>query len=174
MPEAHVLSLSVHARYLAILPLLLLPAARPAAAEEPPQTYEHFAVVRHDGLRIEGQDGTLSGNQLTGRLSGGYRITIPRDDIKFLYTADGSEAGLMALGGAGFGFALSLSTILILGTNSRYPLGGYANVYLAGAGAFTLGGALIGALIGASRPHWRVEPVIKPGSEYSLRLSLRF
>ena len=146
--------------------------AAPAAIAQ--RTFDEFLVIRKDGERIEGRNGALSDARLTGTAPGGARVELLRDDIKTLYSKEGSQAGVMALCGGGVGLALSGITLLRLGLDNptlfnSESASGVALGFVAGSTAL---GALIGLAVGAGTSNWRIEPVVLPGRQYSARLSL--
>jgi hypothetical protein len=163
----------VNAAAHSIIPFTLLvllsfsPSAR--ANEKSGGPYEQLLLITKNGERLEGRQGKLSATDLTARFSSGAPRSIPLDDIKTLYVAEGNQARLMALSGAGGGLGIGLGAVLWLGPSvwSNQLLG-----VLGILGGFTAGGALIGGLIGSSMVQWRVQPVAAPGKQYGVQLSL--
>jgi len=149
---------------LALLTLLALcPTAR--AGEEAKETYAQLVLVTKEGQRLEARDGSLSATGLTAHSASGKPISIPLDGIRTLYVADGNQAGIMALCGAGLGLGFGLGVLLQM--DSAPPAGPTAMVL----GALALGGGLVGGVIGSSMVQWRIQPLVDPGKQYALRLS---
>lgn len=132
-----------------------------------------FVLIRKDGDRIEGRSGALSATRFTGISADGKQLEFLPDDIGTLYRKEGSQAGRMALCGAGIGLAFSGAVLLRVG--AEYPDAfrdeTVTRVSAALVGGSTLLGALIGLAIGAGQSQWSVEPLVLPGQQYSLRLS---
>lgn len=150
-------------------------ALRPsvANAQERERTYDHVVVIRQDGERFEGHTASLTGTHFVARSKAGALVEIPLEQVKTLYVADGSKAGVMAASGA----AVGLVSGLVIWANAsgalRLANDPAATGAVMGVTAGLMGaGALLGALVGAGMTDWRVEPVVIPGQQYAVRLSL--
>ncbi|HVE84747.1 MAG TPA: hypothetical protein VND93_17950 [Myxococcales bacterium] len=153
--------------------ILLAVLAGPLARANPDQrsaTYERLVLVTKEGKRVEGRQGTLGAASLTFTVAGAP-ATVPLGDIKTLYVAGESLAGTMALCGAGVGLVLGFTAAYdsgLLGSSSSSALG----PTLLLMGGLAGGGALIGGVIGASMIQWRVQPIVVPGQQAGVQLSL--
>jgi hypothetical protein len=148
-------------------------AGNAAPASDEPRTVDEFLLISKNGDRIAGRDGSLTANRFTGISSDGKKLDFLPDDIGTLYRKEGSEAGKMALYGAGIGLVFS-GVVLWRASDGnpdffRHEL--VQRVSLGLVGGSTALGALIGLAVGAGQSRWSVEPLIAPGQQYSLHLS---
>ncbi|NMO13512.1 hypothetical protein HPC49_09800 [Pyxidicoccus fallax] len=150
------------------------PTRNAASAPDDSRELGEFLLLRKDGERIEGRDGSLSAARLTGSTADGKQLDVLREDIKTLYRKEGSRAGTLALAGAGTGLLVSgLIVLRVHVDNSDVFRDDRATAVSAAViGGGTLLGALIGLAVGAGENDWRVEPLVSADQEYSVQLTL--
>lgn len=150
-----------------------IPGEARAQAEGEPRAVGEFLLIGKNGERIKGHGGSLTANRFTGISADGQKLDFAPDEIGTLYRKEGSEAGRVALYGAGVGLVLS-GLILWRATDGspdffRHEFG--QRFSLGFVGGSTALGALIGLAIGAGQSRWSVQPLVAPGQQYSLNLS---
>ena len=139
------------------------------------RSYKKFLLIRQGGERIEGSEGVLEASGLTGVSLTGETIAVPLNDIKTLYTSQGSLVGGMALTGGLIGLAFTGACVLYLNHSvpNFFSHDGAVLGSLAGVGGGVLLGAGLGAWIGWMGEGWQVEPLVSPGKLYVLQLSFK-
>jgi hypothetical protein len=138
------------------------------------RTYKKFLIIRQGGERIEGSDGVLEANRLTGMSLTGESVEVAVGDIKTLYTAQESRVGTLALYGGITGLAVTgLCALPLLSIPNFFSYRGAVLGTAIGLGAGALLGAGVGALLGLGGNDWQVEPVVTPGKLYVLNLTFK-
>jgi hypothetical protein len=145
------------ARTLALVLSLLVILSVSTNAQDTIKTYNKYVIVRQNGDRMEGRDGTLTPTQFNGVLLNGTQFNLQKNEIKTLYIEGGTRAGTYALYGGAIGLVTSLASIL--GASSSVAGVDEEKAIILTA-ALTGGGAIIGGLIGSSSTEWRIEPVV--------------
>ena len=145
---------------LSLLLLTVLPVSpQQACAQSTEGVFERFRILLHTGQRMEGYEGLLTETALEGRRESGTAISIPFDDIRTLDVSRGSKASRYAVIGAGMGLLASLYGVL---SASWSPEGeetlDTAEILPITLGA-TVGGGLLGMLIGSGSPSWERMPI---------------
>ncbi len=147
-------------RTLTIVYFIIFVVLSTSAAAQEEVLLDKFQVIIRSG-ELEGVEGVLDGTSLQGYKLDGTPINIPRNEIRNLYAYKGSKAGPYALAGAGFGFLTSLLGVLsAYGESAGDP---YREVkedrIVPIVAGFTVGGALIGGLIGLGHKTMERVPV---------------
>jgi len=152
----------MHARIgvLSLLLLAVLPVSpQQACAQSTEGVFERFRLLLHTGERMEGYEGLLTETALQGRTESGTAISIPLQDIRSLDAARGSKARRNAFIGAGMGLLTSLYAVLSAASSpdesETLDTGKILPVTL---GA-TVGGGLLGMVIGSGSPNWERVPI---------------
>ena len=140
---------------LSLLLLTVLPGSpQQACAQSSEKVFERFRILLHTGQRMEGYEGLLTETALEGRRESGTAISIPLDDIRTLDVSRGSKASRYAAIGVGMGLLTSLYAVL---SASWSPEGeetlDTAEILPITLGA-TVGGGLLGMVIGLGSPNW--------------------
>jgi hypothetical protein len=144
------------------------------ADASPRKTYKKFLVIRQGGERIEGSEGVLAANRLTGKTLAGESVDMAVGDIKTLYTSQGSPVGSGALWGGIAGLVITGACALpLLTIPDFFSYDGAILGTSIGLGAGALIGAGLGAWIGSMGDGWQVEPIVAPGKLYVVQLTFK-
>jgi hypothetical protein len=140
-----------------------------------PRTYGKFLIVRKGGESIEGREGLLDSNRLTGTSVTGEPVDVPVDDIQTLYTSQGSPILEGALWGGALGLALTVGPLIPIAiwdtSILSHPL--FPKLFAIIAAPILLLFVASEALLWSANDGWRVEPIFAPGKLYVLRFSFR-
>ncbi|HEX5744769.1 MAG TPA: hypothetical protein VFZ09_00920 [Archangium sp.] len=144
------------------------------AGASPRKTYKKFLIIRQGGERIEGSEGVLQANRLTGKTLSGESVDMAVGDIKTLYSSQGSPVGSGALWGGVTGLVVTgVCALPLLSIPHFFSYDGAILGTAIGLGAGTLIGAGLGAWIGSMGDGWQVEPIVAPGKLYVLQLTFK-
>lgn len=141
--------------------VVLLVLVQSVHAQEGVRELKNFRVLLRNGDRHEGKNGRLTEDSLEWAMKNGQPMTVPREEIRALDEARGSEAGKYAMIGAGIGLLSALTAALAASAAAADDpslefKGGAAIAVTVG---FTVAGGLIGAAIGASQKRWERIPI---------------
>lgn len=149
-------------RLLATLAFALVVAlsAAPVRGDGVTQDHLRFRLLLNDGHYVDGHDGVLTADRLTGIDRNGRPVAIDLADVHSLDVAAGNKAGSTALLGAGAGLASGLLAVVEVSTRPDMEVD--ESTVLPVIVAVTAVGALVGALIGTGMPRWERVPLQAP------------
>ena len=141
---------------LLIVTTLLSPQAGAQSSEK---VFERFRLLLHTGDRVEGYEGLLTETVLQGRRESGAAISIPLDDIRTLDVSRGSKASRYTAIGAGMGLLASLLGVLSAASSPDEDQTLDTGKILPVTLGATVGGGLLGMVIGLGSPNWERMPI---------------
>ena len=140
--------------------VVLLVLAQSVHAQAAEKTLKHFRVLCKSGERHECKEGRLTETALEWTKKG-QALSVPREEIRMLDEASGSQAAKYAAIGAAVGLVTALTAALAASASAaddpytEFNSGAAVGITV----GFTIGGGLIGAAIGASQKTWERVPV---------------
>lgn len=116
---------------------------------------KEIVVLRIDGVRISGINGSMATSVLYFSNSGGLKDSLNFSQIRTLYVRTGTRAGTMAILGAA-----SVGTLFLIRSLSADEQDPHSKSVSSGTVVLScVGGAFIGALVGSSSEIWEIVPL---------------